>query len=77
MVKPAPGQPDPHAENVNSLLARREALLRELKQINTQLAGQQRPLAEQRAIAAQPLRGSVTYHGDIVSPTGELWEAEQ
>lgn len=22
------------------------------------------------------LRGSVTYHGDIVAPTGEVWEAD-
>ena len=22
------------------------------------------------------LRGTVTYHGDIVAPTGEVWEAE-
>lgn len=38
-----------------------------------------RPIAKLVPIVDEPapsLRGSVTYHGDIVAPTGESWDAD-
>lgn len=39
-----------------------------------------RPVARVVAVDAErsrSLRGSVTYHGDLVAPIGESWEAER
>jgi len=76
MVKPASGQPQASPQDLDSLLARREALLRELRQIENRIAGRL-SVGEQRELAAKPLHGLMTYHGDVVEPTGEKWEAEQ
>ncbi len=76
MVTPAPGQPQTPSPDLDSLLARRAALLRELKQIDTRIADRL-SVGEQRELAAKPLHGLLTYHGDVVEPTGETWEAEQ
>ena len=41
-----------------------------------------RPVAKLVPVAATPpelfghLKGTVTYHGDIVEPTGEVWDAD-
>jgi ElaB/YqjD/DUF883 family membrane-anchored ribosome-binding protein len=76
MVKPAPGQSPAPPQDLDALLARREALLREISRIDQEL-GEREKLRERRRAALKELQGSVVACGDVVSPTGEIWEAEQ
>jgi len=75
MVKPASGQPQNQPENLDTLLARREALLREIGQIDKALS-EREALRTRRRSALQELKGSVRKCGDVLAPVDNTWEAE-
>jgi len=73
MVKPAPGQPQAPPQDLDSLLARREALLRELHDVEAKVA-KRKEMIERREAEVQKMRGSVQQYGDVVSPINASWD---
>jgi transposase len=76
-----------NSSDQNATLEQLRAELQQLRQAHRQIADrmaridellQQQSLSipERREQAAKALRGTVTHCGDIVSPTGERWDAE-
>jgi len=73
MVKPASGQPQASPQDLDSLLARREALLRELHDVEAEVA-KRKEMIERREAEVQKMRGSVQQYGDVVSPINASWD---
>ena len=74
MVIPASGQPAAQPQDLDRLLARREALLRELHDVEVQVA-KRKEMIERREAEVMKMRGSVQQYGDVVSPINAPWDA--
>jgi len=73
MVKPVSGQPQASPQDLDHLLARREALLRELHDVEAEVA-KRKEMIERREAEVQKMRGSVQQYGDVVSPINASWD---
>ena len=57
-------------------MRKRERLLHQLKEVETELE-QFGSVQQRREEAIKPLRDAVEWVGDVESPSGEEWDAEQ